>query len=60
MDISTKLPDIQICKTKDVSNSRLWECLVDNPHSCHYLRITDYNFICDYPDPRVFKVNPSK
>jgi hypothetical protein len=55
MDNSPKLPDPLICKTKDIYNSRLWECLVDNAHSCLYLRISNHNFICDYADPRIFE-----
>ena len=57
MDTSPKLPDSSRCKTKDISNSRLWECLVDYSHSCHYLRVSNHHFICDFPDPRMFEDN---
>jgi len=57
MESSSKLPDPNICTTKDISNSRLWECLVDNAKFCRYLRISNYNFICDFPDPRMFEDN---
>ncbi len=55
MDTSPKLPDSCRCKTKDISNSRLWECLVDYSDSCPYLRVSDHNFICGFPDPSIFE-----
>ena len=44
------LPDVQICRVRDIGITDFADCLVQNPFECKYAPSFGNGFLCQHPD----------
>jgi hypothetical protein len=48
------LPDLLVCRTRDLHIPDFAECLVENPGKCRCAVAFGYGFLCEHPDRDTF------